>query len=330
MDIASSSLQKNKHSLATVIRFFKIVLRKSLEDGYLKIPNKFSKKYGDDMPNPVHLKPPDGTQWKIDWTNHDGEILFEKGWKEFAKFYSLDNGHLLWFEYDGTSNIKVHILDMSGLEIDYPSSDRIRDDDSVEILDEPPERGRGWPRKKVKAEPKQSCPSKSKVSKSAIETEEVERNLNKQELKQHVKNEEDSQSEETAEFKLPMVHFAKPDRDVVREARKFKSKNPSFIIKIKQIHQTGSPASFPVSFFRSHFENTKQLASLSVGKKQWPVTLIHYPCSKRALISCLRLFIRENNLKAGDVCVFELINREYPELKVHIRRSHEIANFRSS
>ncbi|MED6197727.1 hypothetical protein PIB30_059446 [Stylosanthes scabra] len=329
--MASTSHKKNKHSLSTVIRFFKIVLRKSLEDGYLKIPNKFSKKHGDDMPNPVHLKPPDGTQWKIDWTNHDGEILFEKGWKEFAKFYTLDNGHLLWFEYDGTSNIEVHILDMSGLEIDYPSNDRIRDDCMVDILDEPPRRGRGRPRKKAKEEqPKQSCPSKSKVSKSVIKTEVVERNLNEQNLKLHVKNEEDSQSEETAEFKFPIVQWAKPDIDVVREARKFKSKNPSFIIKIKKIHQTGSPASFPVSFFRLYFENTKQIASLHVGKKQWPARFVHYPYKKSALISSWRVFIRENNLKAGDVCIFELINREDPELKVHIRRSHELANFRSS
>ncbi|MED6219252.1 hypothetical protein PIB30_034072 [Stylosanthes scabra] len=89
----------------------------------MNIPEKFSKKYGDSFPNPVYLKPPDGTEWKINWTNQDGEILFEKGWNELAKYYSLDNGHLLWFEYNGTSEIEVHILDTSCLEIDYPSND---------------------------------------------------------------------------------------------------------------------------------------------------------------------------------------------------------------
>ncbi|XLT15038.1 hypothetical protein HN51_060728 [Arachis hypogaea] len=74
------------------------------------------------MQNPVQLQPPDGTEWRIDWTNHDGEILFENGWKEFATFYTLENGH---------SNIKVHIFDMSALEIDYPSNGRIGDDNSM-------------------------------------------------------------------------------------------------------------------------------------------------------------------------------------------------------
>ncbi|XP_029152061.1 B3 domain-containing transcription factor VRN1-like [Arachis hypogaea] len=281
-----------------------------------KIPNKFSRKYGGDMPNPVQLQPPDGTEWRIDWTNHDGEILFENGWKEFATFYTLENGHVLWFEYNGTSNIKVNIFDMSALEIDYPSNGRIGDDNSVEILDEPPaRRGRGRPKKNVIAEPKQSraSTSTSKIMKSAIKTKDIDKNPNTKKLKQHVENEKDGQSEESADLKLPIIQRARPDMDVIREAKKFKSKNPSFVIKIKQMHQTGSPANLPVCFFRMYFEN----------RKQWHATLIYYPNRKNALISNWRLFLEENNLKAGDVCIFELINRQGPDLKVHIRRSHD-------
>ncbi|KAL1338881.1 hypothetical protein HN51_033459 [Arachis hypogaea] len=324
--MASSSFQKNKHPLFTVIRFFKIILRKSLDDGYLKIPTKFSRKHGNNMPNPVYLKPPDGTQWKIHWTNNGDEILFQKGWKEFATFYTLDNGHLLWFKYNGTSNIKVNIFDMSGLKIEYTSNGRIGDDNLVETLEEPPpRRGRGRPKKKVIAEPKQSCPSTSKKMKRAIKTKDMDKSPNTQNLKQHVKIkiEEDSQSEETADIKQPIVQCARPDIDVIREARKFKSKNPSFVIKIRQKHQAGSPASLPVCFFRMYFENTKQSATLHVGKKQWHATLIYYPYKKSAIISNWRLFVKENNIKAGDVCIFELINRQDPELKVHIRRSHD-------
>ncbi|XLT15033.1 hypothetical protein HN51_060723 [Arachis hypogaea] len=313
----SSNFQRNKNSLSTLIRFFKIVLRKSLDDGYLKIPNKFSRKYGGDMPNPVKLQPPDGTEWRIDWTNRDGEILFENGWKEFATFYTLENGHVLWFEYNGTSNIKINIFDMSALEIDYPSNGRIRDDNSVEILDEPPpRRGRGRPKKKVIAEPKQSRASTttSKIMKSAIKTKDIDKNPNTQNLKLHVENEKDGQSEETGDLKLPIIQRARPDMD---EAKKFKSKNPSFVIKIKQMHQTGSPANLPVCFFRMYFENTKEYATLRVGKKQWHATLIYYPNRKNALISNWRLFVEENNLKAGDVCIFELINRQGPDLKIN-------------
>ncbi|RYR40548.1 hypothetical protein Ahy_A09g046300 [Arachis hypogaea] len=120
--MASSSFQRNKHSPSSVICFFKIVLRQSLEDGNLvssfmlitktsfilsfelqKFPKEFSMKYGDGVPNPVYLKPPDGTAWKIDWSEYDGAIQFENGWKEFALYYSLDHGHMMWFEYNKTS-----------------------------------------------------------------------------------------------------------------------------------------------------------------------------------------------------------------------------------
>ncbi|QHN83704.1 B3 domain-containing transcription factor [Arachis hypogaea] len=238
------------------------------------------------MPNPVKLQPPDGTEWRIDWTNRDGEILFGKGWKEFATFYTLENGHVLWFEYNGTSNIKVNIFDMSALEIDYPSNGRIGDDNSVEILDEPPpRRGRGRPKKKVIAEPKQSRASTSKTMKSAIKAKDIDKNPNTQNLKLHVENEKDGQSEETADLKLPIIQRARPDMDVC--------------------------------FFRMYFENTKQYAILRVGKKQWHATLIYYPNRKNALISNWRLFLEENNLKAGDVCIFELINRQGPDLKIN-------------
>ncbi|XP_057741136.1 uncharacterized protein LOC130958189 [Arachis stenosperma] len=161
--MASSSFQ--------VTCFYKIVLRQSLEDGNLTIPKTFSMEFGDGVPNPVYLKPPDGTAWKIDWSEYHGGILFENGWKEFASYYSLDHGHMLWFEYNETSNIQVNIFDMTCLEINYPSLDHISDDDSIEILNELPPRG--WPRKTEKAAPKTPSASTSKMFTSSAKTEGV-------------------------------------------------------------------------------------------------------------------------------------------------------------
>ncbi|XP_020988908.2 B3 domain-containing protein At1g49475 [Arachis duranensis] len=93
-----------------------------------KLPKKFTRKYGSDLSNPLYLKPPDGTEWRVDWIIHDGGILFKEGWKEFVAYYSLDDGHVLWFEYNiGTSRIEVQISDMSGLQIEYPVNDQIKE-----------------------------------------------------------------------------------------------------------------------------------------------------------------------------------------------------------
>ena len=102
-----------------------------------KLPGKFTAKCGDGMSNPVFLNLPDCTEWKIQWTKHDGEIWFQEGWKEFATRYSLDHGHMLFFEYVGISRFDVHICDKSAVEIDYRSHfTHDNPDNSVETLDE--------------------------------------------------------------------------------------------------------------------------------------------------------------------------------------------------
>ncbi|MED6219244.1 hypothetical protein PIB30_034063 [Stylosanthes scabra] len=315
--MASSTFQHNNHSPSTVIRFFKIVLKKSLQDGTLKVPKKFCKKYGDDLLNPVYLKPPDGTEWKIDWTKKDGEILFEKGWKELATYYSLDNGHLLWFEYDGTSKIEVHIFDMSGLEIDYPSNDHISGDDSVGILNKEQSRKR----KEVKEESEPSSPYRSKR---------LKRSPNKQNQKQHVNNEEDSQSEETQHTKPVNRCKTRYVKDffpgtsgfqALNEAQRFNSRNPFFIVKTRQANLSRTKVSFDASFFRKYF-NKEQNVQIRFQGKLLSAKLQCYPYLTQAVMtSGWGLFARESKLQPGDVIIFELIKREVPTFDVHIYRA---------
>lgn len=84
------------------------------------IPRKFVEKYGEGLPKTISLKPPNGKEWKLDLIKSDGKIWFGKGWKEFADYHSLAHGHLLVFRYEKAFHFKIHIFDMSGLEINYP------------------------------------------------------------------------------------------------------------------------------------------------------------------------------------------------------------------
>ncbi|MED6151620.1 hypothetical protein PIB30_084198 [Stylosanthes scabra] len=283
--MASSSFQPMNQSPSTVIRLFKIVLSKSLQAGTLKIPRKFSRKYGGDVRNPVYLKPPDGTQWKIDWTNHDGEILFENGWKEFAAYYSLHDGHLLWFEFKETSLFEVHIFDMSGLEIDYPLNDQT-DDDSVEILNKPPPR----PRKRSKAA--LLSPSTTRQLRSATKTRDVEREF----------------YPGTRGFKA------------LKEAQKFSSENPFFIVKIRQTIRTS--ANLPASFFTKYFKNEQQKVKLRFEGRLFPAKLCYYRHCYTALISAgWPHFVRASKLQTGDVILFELVDKDDPVFEAHLYRA---------
>ncbi|QHO33373.1 uncharacterized protein DS421_9g257730 [Arachis hypogaea] len=64
-------------------------------------------------------------------------------------------------------------------EIDYPSKNHIDDDNMVKVENEPPRRGRGRPRKKLKAAAEVSSPSTSKILRSSVKTGDVEALINK-------------------------------------------------------------------------------------------------------------------------------------------------------
>lgn len=78
------------------------------------------RKYEERLTNPIFLKLPNGAEWKINLEKRDGEVWFQKGWKNFVDDLSLSHGHMLVFGHEGTSHFHVLICDMSATEIDYP------------------------------------------------------------------------------------------------------------------------------------------------------------------------------------------------------------------
>ncbi|TKY50757.1 B3 domain-containing transcription factor VRN1 [Spatholobus suberectus] len=246
------------------IRFFKIILKTNLER--LKTPNKFVRKYGDGLPNPVFMKPPDGTEWEVYWAKQDGEVWLEKGWKEFVVHYSLDEGHLIFFKYEGTSKIDVLILDpKSALEIDYPSC---AEKDNLDNSDNE------WPDQKPK----------------------------------HVRGENPTQR--TSSLNWPTQTRAQ------EVARNFISSNPFFTLFIKPVHVVERKLYVPD--LKGIIENKKNYVMLQLGERSWNVKLLR--C--HILSAGWPLFASESELQPGDVCVFELINREDSVFKVHVFKRH--------
>ncbi|XP_061364740.1 B3 domain-containing transcription factor VRN1-like [Gastrolobium bilobum] len=245
------------------IRFFKIILKTNLER--IKIPNMFTRRYGGGLSNPVFVKPPDGTEWKVYWTKQNGEIWFEKGWKEFAEKYCLDNGYLVVFKYEGTSQFDVVILDQSALEIDYPQKARQKSP-----LFSP------RPHKKMRGE---------------------------------------KATQRTSSLNRPREVKA---REV---AKNFISCNPFFTVFLKPVHLAESQLSVPD--LKGYIENKDKYVTLKLGKGSWHVKLLssHKSRSRNRLSAGWSLFASETELQPGDVCVFELINREDSVFMVHVFKS---------
>ncbi|CAI8596796.1 unnamed protein product [Vicia faba] len=227
------------------ICFFKIILQTNLQT--IKIPNKFTRSHGVGLPNPMFIKPPDGSAWKVFWRNINGEIWFEKGWSIFTQNYSLQHGCLVVFKYkEGTSELDVVILGQNALEIDYDSKcDTVdilnvddSDDESDEILNE-------WlNRKKVI----QKLPLVSTRAHKKVRGE-IEKN-----------------SERTSSLNRPKECRA---REVAEE---FISNNPFFTIWIKPSNLAANRLSVPN--LQGVIENKKTNVMIQIGERSWNLNLL--------------------------------------------------------
>ncbi|XP_004500187.2 B3 domain-containing transcription factor VRN1-like [Cicer arietinum] len=233
---------------------------------------------------------PDGTKWKVYWKKINGEIWLEKGWKKFTENYSLQQGCLVVFEYEGVSKFDVLILDQTAVEIDYSSCHTFdenknlahSDDDSIEILDE-------LPKKKTR----QRSPLVSP------------RPLKK------VRGETEKTAKRTSSLNWPKGARAQ------EISKKFISCNPFFTRLIKTINMVENRLYVPD--LKGIIENKEKNVMLQIGKRSWNMKLLRFRSNNgRRFSSGWSLFARQSGLQPGDVCVFELINKNDLVFKVHV------------
>ncbi|KAK7270187.1 hypothetical protein RIF29_23147 [Crotalaria pallida] len=285
----------NRGDAILPIRFFKFILKTNLET--IKIPNKFTKRYGDGMSNnPAFLKPPDGTKWKVHWTKKNGECWFEKGWKEFTENYSLEEGDLVVFKYEGTSQFEVNVLDQSKLEINYPPCGTCDEEENLHQSDD----------------------------KSLIILDECEGHKGRQKPPiplSSAQPHKEMRDEKATGRGLSMNWPGEPRAREVAKSFISESNNPFFTKYIKPVHVAENYLSVPD--MDGYVENKSKDVILQLGQRSWHVKLLgsHKP-SRRRFSAGWSLFASETQLHPGDVCIFELVNREDTVFKVHVFKSH--------
>ncbi|MED6197737.1 60S ribosomal protein L7-like 1 [Stylosanthes scabra] len=86
-------------------------------------------------------------------------------------------------------------------------------------------------------------------------------------------------------------------------------------------------AAIPIPFFTKYFAKKKKVnINIRMGSKLMPVRLLYYPSFRAAYISAgWQAFAVASNLKAGDVCIFELENEQDQVLDVHIYRAGHLS-----
>ncbi|KAF5727232.1 B3 domain-containing transcription factor VRN1-like [Tripterygium wilfordii] len=113
--------------------FYKLMVGSILHDSKLRIPEKFVKRYRDELSSTAKLTASDGRVWPVELLKADNKLWFDNGWQEFVEHYSIRVGYFLIFRYERSSDFKVYVFDLENSEIKYPcnsisSSQELGDD----------------------------------------------------------------------------------------------------------------------------------------------------------------------------------------------------------
>ncbi|XP_061351816.1 putative B3 domain-containing protein Os03g0621600 [Gastrolobium bilobum] len=246
---------------------------------HLMLPIKFVRRYGESLPNTILLKLSSGAEWTVNLEKHDGRVWLQNGWKEFVEYHSLAYGHLLVFRYDGTSHFHVLIFDPSTMEIDYPFN----------ILD--PKRARNG---ELKSSKKRRTNGNSNKYESYSNLQDTSFHSTVKDWKGMV-----------LDSKCLLKNPSEKKRNI--DQRTEMSSNTSFTVEIKSWNLRKFIA-LPKGSLKGYVKPGGQNVTLLVGNRSWKVNLIYYPKKPRTCFSARWLiFARENDLKVGDVCLFELL-----------------------
>eukprot|EP00257_Ricinus_communis_P028011 XP_025015425.1 B3 domain-containing transcription factor VRN1 [Ricinus communis] len=337
--MASCSKQDNERLMFKTNRphFFKVVLPQTIRERKLGIPAKFANRYGNDLPSSIILKVPSGAKWQVEIFKCDGDLWLQKGWQEFSKYYFIEYGSFLVFEFDQKNcGFNVFIFDKSASEIDYPlGKDNIEhnlekesqepniqetenDDHSVEIL------GHYSPCRKTRQKSPLLIPSPRKK----IKLENSTRTINPTFPTGQVEGGTDceahngkggisSEKQRLNRFFSRRKHLkneAKADA-IQRASANFESKNPYFMLVMhpSHVHPVHARATIPASFAREYLDKNHGNATLNgFNGRTWSIEYnirmhpARSPCAE--IIHGWKKFAEDNHLKVGDVCLFEIIN----------------------
>ncbi|XP_021809455.1 B3 domain-containing protein Os03g0619600-like isoform X4 [Prunus avium] len=250
-----------------------------------------------------------GRAWVVEFIAKP-RAKFQSGWHEFVRGNNLNIGDVCVFVLIDDTRLVFEVVIFRAVEAanctlspDVDGEETDEDEDSVDSLDDFP-----------------PCPKTRKISPIAPQPHKKNRTCSTSKTKniEHVCG-----SSKTRKFvirrpevprRMHPVAASGKDRALLR-ANAYKSKYPSFTAAIHPTNICGCYLASPAEFVKEHLNQAHDKAILRVSdERTWHVNLCKYGRAFR-LQRWMR-FVRENDLKVGDVCVFELINNIKPLFNV--------------
>ncbi|KAK9993955.1 hypothetical protein SO802_023658 [Lithocarpus litseifolius] len=254
----------------------------------LRLPEKFVREYGNKLSNVATLTAPNGSIWQVRLEKANNNIWFRGGWRDFVDYHSINYGYFLVFKYKGNSKFHVLVFDMTATEIEYPSS---RD-------------------KKRQGNLKENGMSTSRelCVKHEVDTELI-----------IIENSPTSSTRGSV--------LSGGRERALQAARMFKPKNPSFIRVIQAYNLKCSYVYVTTEFAKKYVQRKNFVKLQASSGKRWLCQFRYRDGSStpKTIGKGWKSFVTDNGIKAGDACVFVLINSLDVVLKVSIFRMAEYA-----
>ncbi|CAN1138681.1 Putative B3 domain-containing protein Os03g0621600 [Linum perenne] len=258
------------------ISFFKVIIRDSLRAKKLMLPKRFTKTYWRNAPTRATLALPGQRTWEMEVFKDAARCMWlTVGWEAFAGFYSLDHGSFLHFTYLGGSTFFVRVYALDCMQIKYP----VAVSDSSSSRDSEADEGGSF------------------------------------EVSDYQEEEEtDDEEEEEEDFEhLPRNHVLRRGKEKMGDSssQRGHAELPEFVANVTPTYLKLYQAHIPGKFSKKYIADTDDLVILKIGNKTWNAKLnrqggkFRYPKLSSGWIQ----FARDNAIKVGDKCVFQLLKR---------------------
>ncbi|XP_062024097.1 putative B3 domain-containing protein Os03g0621600 [Rosa rugosa] len=269
----------------------------------LKIPERFMIHMEGRTSGIVVLSGPSGNAWNVHLIEQNGDLFFHFGWPAFVRDHSLECGDFLIFRYDGELRFTVQIFDQTACEKEAAFHSQCGQSSSYfeKLIGRKRAREEGCGLDRLLFEESTSSQQSKTCENPGLDVviykakQAIQNNLNDRVCMQ-----------------ISSAHEV---------AQSFSSSNPYFLRIMKSFNISGSyTLNIPYKFSVAHLPNCKvKIVLLNLKGESWtvnsvPTTRVH---TSHTLCGGWMAFVRYNDIKLGDICIFELV-REC-EFRVHIQ-----------
>uniref|UniRef100_A0A0E0FDM5 TF-B3 domain-containing protein n=1 Tax=Oryza meridionalis TaxID=40149 RepID=A0A0E0FDM5_9ORYZ len=324
-----------EHMDVSRIRFFRLMTGDFAHG--ISIPEKVAEIFSGQITKGFNLKSPSGETWRVGIEKVADELILMSGWEDFAKAHELQENDLLFFTCNGHGNgscsFDVLIFDASGCEkvscffTGKKNSYMCKNFNSIggqiagKYLSSDSE-DTSTPSVLI-GSPHKASTSKKLSGKTKTNPRKEPEDPNCSHW--HVIEEKNTDDDEHADYHYTRFanYLTGEERDEIFSLVSLQPGNPVFVAVLQTAHvRRRNILIVPTRFAADHLERkSHDILLIRPNRKQkWSVKYYYLSNTTRGF-NCHRWikFIRENRLREGNVCIFELMKgARRPTMTVHV------------